>query len=196
MIMTVQLRSLSCALLATVAAVATANAESSPKYVKTMIVPSAEPTQTRRFFGQIAALETVDLSFEVGGRLEELDATEGARIREGARLATLALAPFRRGLERAELALVQAERDLERARRLAETSAGSEVRALDAETARDLASVALREARDALSDAKINAPFDGLIARRIAAEHSTGEPVLPIFRVHDMSQVRVEFELP
>lgn len=193
---TVQLGVLPCALLIALATVASAPAETKTRYVKTMIVPAADPTQTRRFFGRIAARETVDLSFEVGGRLESLNATEGVRIREGARLATLDLAPFRRGVERAELALVQAERDLERARRLAETSAGSEVRAQDAETARDLASVALREARDALSDAKIDAPFDGLIARRIAAEHSTVDPGQPILRVHDMSEVRVEFDLP
>ncbi len=165
-------------------------------FVQTYVVPEGNGTSTRQFFGQIAALETVDISFEVGGYLTEIEAQEGSRVPAGTPIAALDLAPFERAVERAELALAQSERDRVRAVELASRNVSSEVRAQDAETARDLADVALREAREALADAQIAAPFDGLIADRIATPFSTIQPGQPILRIHNMSEVRVEFDLP
>ncbi len=167
-----------------------------PTFVQTMFVPSEDASISRQFFGQVAALETVNISFEVGGYLETLQAQEGTVIEAGTLLASLDLAPFERAVERAELALAQANRDFERAQELASRNVSSEVRAQDAATARNLADVALREARDALADAQIRAPFDGLVADRLATAFSTIEPGMPILRLHNMSETRVEFDLP
>ncbi|WP_189799500.1 efflux RND transporter periplasmic adaptor subunit [Tateyamaria sp. syn59] len=170
--------------------------EAEPIFVQTAIVPSANQSVSRTFFGRIAALETVDISFEVGGYLQILNAREGATVPRGAVLAELARAPFERAVERAELNLQQAERDLDRAQTLAARNVASAVRAENAETARDLADVALREARDALSDARITAPFDALIADRLGTPFTTIEPGVPLLRLHNMSEIRVEFDIP
>lgn len=168
----------------------------SPVFVQTMVVPAANGVVTRRFFGKVAALETVDISFEVGGYLSFLEAHEGTTISEGTLLASLDLAPFERAVERAEINLAQAERDLSRAQTLAERNVTSAVQAENAETARDLADVALREARDALADAQIQAPFDALVADRLGTAFTTIEPGQPVLRLHNMTETRVEFELP
>lgn len=165
-------------------------------FVETTRVAQVGAHASRQFFGQIAALETVSMSFEVSGYLTELTAREGQMLAQGTRLARLDPAPFQRAVERAELELAQAERALIRARALAERNVASAVQAQDAETARDLAEVALREAHDALHDAEIAAPFDGLIAERIGTTFSTIEPGQPILRLHNMSEIRVEFDLP
>ncbi|WP_424973119.1 efflux RND transporter periplasmic adaptor subunit [Dinoroseobacter sp. S76] len=170
--------------------------ETQPQFVKTFTVPDARAGTTRQFFGQIAALETVDISFEVGGHLELLEAQEGQTVPAGTLLARLDLAPFTRAVERAELNLAQAERALTRARTLADRNAVSNVQAEDAETARDLADVALREARDALEDAQIHAPFEAIIADRIGTAFSNVEPGMPVLRLHNMAELRVEFDLP
>ncbi|MGZ2259403.1 efflux RND transporter periplasmic adaptor subunit [Roseobacter sp. A03A-229] len=167
-----------------------------PVFVQTLVVPSSPQAVTRQFFGQVAALETVDISFEVGGYLSFLEAREGTQIEKGRLLARLDLAPFERAVERAELSLAQAERDLRRAETLAARNVSSEVQAENAETARDLADVALREAREALADAQITAPFDALIADRIGTAFTTIEPGQQILRLHNMSETRVEFNLP
>lgn len=171
-------------------------AERPAVFVQTMQIESGEATLARQFFGQIAALETVDMSFEVGGYIAALDAREGQAIKKGTVLAGLDLAPFERAVERATLSLAQADRDLARAQTLATRNVASEVRAKDAQTARDLADVALREAEDALEDARLLAPFDGLIAERIGTPFTTIEPGTPILRLHNMSEIRVEFDLP
>ena len=164
--------------------------------VRVLIAEPAPTVQARRFFGRVRARETVDLSFEVGGYMQVLNATEGQRVAEGSLLAALDAAPFERAVERAELALLQAEREFQRARVLAARDAVSEVRAEDAETARDLAAIALREAQDDLTDASVTAPFNGLVATRLSANFTNVSPGEPILRLHDMSQVRVEFDLP
>ena len=173
-----------------------AAAEVRPVFVQTMIVPSPEQNLTRQFFGQVAALETVDISFEVGGYLTMLDAREGALVAQGDLLGQLDLGPFERAVERAELTLAQAERDLERANTLAQRNVTSAVQAENAATARDLADVALREAREALADATIAAPFDALVADRLGTAFTNVEPGTPILRLHNMSEIRVEFDLP
>lgn len=164
--------------------------------VKVVRAELAPAYRSRSFFGRVRARETVDLSFEVGGGLEVLNATEGDRVARGSLLARLDQAPFERAVERAEVTLRQAIRDYERADALMQRSVASRARFEDAETARDLAAVALREARDDLEDATILAPFDGLVAERLTPNFTNVEPGRPILRLHDMSEVRVEIELP
>ncbi|WP_342069758.1 efflux RND transporter periplasmic adaptor subunit [Yoonia algicola] len=150
----------------------------------------------RVFFGQVAARETLDLSFEVGGRLVMFDAQEGQFLDEGIQIAALDLAPFERAVERATLQLAQANRDLTRAQTLVQSNAASATQAENAETARDLAAVSLREATDALADAALHAPFRALVASRLTPNFANVSPGQPIVRLHDMSEVRVEIDVP
>jgi len=153
-------------------------------------------TASRQFFGRIAARDTVDLAFEVGGTLTVLEALEGTTVAVGVTLAALDQGPFERTVERAELELERAIGDLERAETLATRNVTSEANAENAETARDLADVQLRDARAALADATITAPFDALIADRLASNHTSIDPGEPIVRLHDMSEIRVEVARP
>ncbi|MBB5516045.1 RND family efflux transporter MFP subunit [Rubricella aquisinus] len=150
----------------------------------------------RQFFGKVAARQTVDLAFQVGGQIQRLDAPKGVYVEEGQLLAELDLEPFRRAVTRAELSLEQAERTVARLDTLADQNVGSRVQAEDAETQAALAEVQLREARDALRDATLRAPFDGLVANRLVANFNTVSPGQPILRLHDMSEVWIEIDIP
>ena len=162
-----------------------------------LIAPDAQARPTERtFFGRIVARETVDLSFEVSGELASFPVTEGETIARGQILASLDLAPFLRDVERRELMLEQADRALARAEALAARNVTTRVQAEDAETERDLRDVELRDARDALDDAVIRAPFDALVATRLTANFTHVDPGHPIVRLHDMSEVRVEIDVP
>ena len=74
---------------------------------------------------------------------------------------------------------------------------GSATPGEDAETARDLAEVALRDARAALADATLTAPFDALVAARLnpAAEHGWS-PASRSCACTTCRKVRVEIDLP
>lgn len=170
--------------------------EGSFPMVRTLVLSDSPTLQHRRFFGQIRARETVDLALEVGGTLERLIPEEGQRVARGERLGHLRLDAFERAVARADLQLEQAVRDAVRTSDLAARGTAPSTRAEDAETARDLAEVALRDARAAFEDATLTAPFDGLVAARLVAAHSSVAPGQPVLRLHDMSQVRVEISVP
>lgn len=170
-----------------------------PAPIRAVKLVSPEPASAaleRSFFGQIVAFETVDLSFEIGGRLTELNAVEGDFLAKDTVIAALDLGPLERAAERARLNLQQADRDLERAQTLAATNTVADVQAENARTARNLADVALREAEEALADATLHAPFNALVASRLAPNFSNVSAGQPIVRLHDMSETRVEIDVP
>jgi len=167
-----------------------------PKFVTTYVVEAAQRESSRRFLGVLAAKDTVTLSFQVGGQLLELDAVEGSVVEAGSNLAALDLGPFERAVRRAEISLEQAERDLDRNQKLAQTNAVSAVAVENALTIRDLAVVSLEDAMKALSDAQLRVPFPSLVADRIGVPFTTIEAGQPVVRLHDVSETRVELNIP
>ena len=157
--------------------------------------PGAEG-RMRTFFGRVAALDTVQKSFEINGRIIEIPVREGERIAAGEVIARLDPDPLERGVERALVAFQKAERDEARLRKLVSRNVVSEVSAEDAQTNRDLASVALRDAKAALEDAVLTAPFDGIVAERLVPPFTNVEPGEPVLALHDMSEVRVKIAVP
>jgi RND family efflux transporter MFP subunit len=162
---------------------------------KIIAVQSADGDVTRQFFGHVVAKETVDLAFQVGGQIVELPLIEGERIAEGTVVAQLDLEPFQLALDQARVRKDQAERTLERLQRLQ----GSTVRQVavgDAETALQLAEIAVRNATRELKNATLLAPFDALVASRNVANFSTISAGTSVARLHDMSELRIEIEVP
>ncbi|PWR02506.1 efflux RND transporter periplasmic adaptor subunit [Meridianimarinicoccus roseus] len=164
--------------------------------VRLLVVDPPHNTLQRQFYGQVVARQTVDLAFQVGGQLNALPVMNGQTVSEGDLLAQLDLEPFDRAVSRAELNLTQAQRDFDRVQQLAQSNVASEARFDEAQTALDLAKLGLREARDARDDATLSAAFDGLVAQRLVANYSTVAQGTPVLRLHDMSQPRIEIDVP
>jgi RND family efflux transporter MFP subunit len=162
--------------------------------VRLMTVGAEAGGVTRQFFGQVVARQTVDLAFQVGGQIVQFDAEEGAEIPSGELIAQLDLEPFELQLQQAQLQYDQALREVERLAQL--TSSVSEVARDDAETQLGLARVALRNAQYSLDNATLHAPFDALVAARNVANYTTVSAGSPVVRLHDMSEIRVEIDVP
>ena len=159
------------------------------------VVRPANHIEARSFYGRVRALRTVDLAFQVGGQIEEFPVDEGAQLEAEGLVAQLDLTPFQQSLDRAEVNLEKAERDLERLQTLS-TSAVSEVEVRNAETTRNLARIELAEAQRQLGEATLHAPFDALVARRMAVRYATVSAGEPVVRLHDMSELRVDIDVP
>lgn len=164
--------------------------------VRLLEVDTKRLVRSRSFFGRVSARETTELSFEVKGRLIDFSVREGTRLERGDVVARLDAAPFERAVRRAKLNLEKARREQKRAEKLAKTRAGTAVRAEDTATAADLAKVALADAREDLEDTVLVAPFDALVSKRIGTEFSNITPGQAIVSLHDMSEVRVEIDIP
>ncbi|SNT18841.1 efflux RND transporter periplasmic adaptor subunit [Tropicimonas sediminicola] len=170
-------------------------AEMALKPVKLMLVEEAEATLTRQFFGKVVARKTVDLAFQVAGQIQDFPVIEGTRIEQGALVAQLDLRPFELALEQARLQKEQADRTVDRLEKLKGSTVG-QVAIDDAVTSAGLAEIALENAEIALEDATLLAPFDALVASRSVENFTTISAGTPVVRLHDMSEIRVEVDLP
>ena len=168
--------------------------ESEPRVAFITEVRAGSDGVTRQFFGSVVARQTVDLAFQVGGQIVELPAQEGEFIPEGGLVAALDLEPFELQLRQAELQFEQAERTFARLEQLGATV--SQAQKDDAETQVGLARVALRNAEVALENATLTAPFTALVASRNVANFTTIGAGTPVVRLHDMSELRVEIDVP
>lgn len=162
---------------------------------KLIKVESSASELTRQFFGHVVAKETVDLAFQVGGQIVEIPIVEGAPINKGAVIARLDLEPFQLSLDQARVQKEQADRTLERLRQL-QGNAVSQVTVDDAETQAKLAELSVQNAERSLRDAQLMAPFDALVASRYVANFSSISPGVQIARLHDMSELRIEIDVP
>lgn len=164
------------------------------KPVKLMEARAGSKPIKREFFGQVTAKETVDLAFQVAGQVVKFPVTEGAFVPQGALIAELDLEPFELKLEQAQLQKEQADRTVARLEKL--TGTVSQVSIDDAETQAGLTAIALRDASYALEHATLNAPFDALVSSREVALFSTVGAGAPIVRLHDMSELHIEVDVP
>lgn len=161
---------------------------------KLMIVGADTGGITRQFFGQVVARQTVDLAFQVSGQIVEFPAQEGQEIAQGTLIAQLDLGPFERQQQQAQLQVDQADRVLTRLNSLREAASG--VSRQDAETQLEIARIELRNAEYSLENATLIAPFDALVASRNVANFTTAAAGSPVVRLHDMSELRIEIDVP
>ena len=170
-------------------------AQDLPRPVKLMTVADQDHRVTRTFFGQVNGRQTVDLAFQVGGQIQDLPVIEGQFLSAGDMIAQLDMEPFALQLEQAQLQKSEADRTVDRLRRLA-GSAASQVSLEQAETQAQLAALALRDAANRHRHATLQAPFDALVASRKIANFSTITAGTPVVRLHDMSELWIEINVP
>lgn len=180
---------------ALVACATPASAQEVSRPVKLMTVEASSTGVTRHFFGQVVAKQTVDLAFQIGGQIVEFPVIEGRIVPAGEVIARLDLEPFRLSLEQARLQKAQADRRRDRMRKLQGTAVSRE-NVEDAATEAGLAAIALRNAEYALKHATLYAPFDALVASRNVANYTTVNAGIPVVRLHDMSELRIEIDVP
>lgn len=150
----------------------------------------------RHFVGRVDAVSTVDLSFQVGGRIIDLPVQQGTVQRAGSLIAALDPADYQLAVREAELQLDQANRDLERARSLFERGSVSQASLDQAQTAHNLRKVALDTARRNLAYTRITAPFDALVTRRLVDPFTNVQPNMQIVRVQNVEEFRVHISVP
>ncbi|MCY4007199.1 MAG: efflux RND transporter periplasmic adaptor subunit [Rhodobacteraceae bacterium] len=171
-----------------------AKAQSLP-FAKVQEVQSSGGNEERRFFGNVVARQTNDLAFQVGGQIIEFPAIEGATIPQGGLIARLDREPFVLALDRARIQAAQARRTLTRLEKLSGTAV-SQVTVDDARTQLELADLSVAAAERDLEQATLVAPFDALVATRHVANFSTISPGTSVARLHDMSELRIEIDVP
>lgn len=173
----------------------TAAAMAETPVVKLATVTSGEGELHRVFFGKVVARETVDFAFQVAGQVVDFPVEEGSSVPRSALVAQMDLEPFELALEEAQARLDQARRTLDRYQKLVGSSV-AESNLEDAQTQADLAEIAVRNAQRSLTNATLHAPFDAVVAARLVPNFSTVAAGTPVVRLHDMSDLRIEIDVP
>lgn len=185
------------------------NSEPPVRGLITTLVEEIEEVTVRRYPGVLEPEEVNLLSFEVGGRLGRIELDVGESVAADQLLAALEPEQFettienrRAALEEVQATLTQAEEDLERSEKLFSTGTITKVRRdEDATTVKETrarltqAEKDLASAEQDLVDAKLFAPFDGIIDSLEVDSFATVSAGETILSVYEQSAYEVSFSV-
>lgn len=179
--------------------------------------PAPGPSETgaagtvgSRFTGEVDAPRRSDIAFRVNGFVAEIVAKPGARAKKGDVLATLDDRDFKIRLElakarrdQAAVALDSANKDYQREIQLKKENA-STAAALDKMKAGfDSAKLTLRlseldvEAAElAMTDTRLVAPYDCIVAEQMKHEGENVQSGNPVFKIYDTAEPEISLTVP
>lgn len=150
----------------------------------------------RRFVARIEPLNTVELAFQTGGRIERMAVQEGSRVEQGTLLAELERIDYELALRDAEAGLELARQEHERNQRLAEQDAVSRAALQRSQAELDRRQVAFDNAQRNLSLTRLEAPFDALISRQLVDPFTQVQAGTAVLRLQDVSALQVSIGVP
>jgi len=206
-------------LVALIACGAESNSKPAPRAPRVHLVELASAAPGRLAYtadraGSLRALREVRIVNQEEGRLTEVRVREGDRVRSGEVLVRYDDRILRAELDKAKATLGQAELDHQRARQLREKGFVSDDAVSRAATALEIARAQARLLDVRVQHMTIAAPFDGVVARRVAepgnvtpqhthlltvidpsqlvTDVNVSELVMPYLSVGDPAQVRID----
>ncbi len=151
--------------------------------VRVAVVEKAPATESLRAIGVLAPADEVRLAFKAGGVIRTIAVEQGAPVRKGQLLATLAEDEVAAAVSQARAVAEQAQRDLERGKALLADEVATREQVEDLTTANQVAQAQLRSALFNARHARIEAPGDGVVLRKLAEpdeQVAAGQPVLVV----------------
>lgn len=133
---------------------------------------------------------------KVSGRITRLPVTLSQSVKQGDVLAELATQEIQAKLDQANAAFRQAELDFNRTSNLRQQNAATQAE-LDAAQARySVAKAAVAEVEALSSYSKVLAPFDGVVARKLADEGDLAMPGKPLLELEGRTGLRLVADVP
>ncbi|MBU2879019.1 MULTISPECIES: efflux RND transporter periplasmic adaptor subunit [Aliiglaciecola] len=167
-----------------------------PRVVKLTPVISASIQNQSTFPAVVSPVKTIDLSFEVTGRLIQTDIVTGENVEKGHLLASLDPKPFERRVKEQQTRLQQADRELSRIESMFDKKLVSQSNLDDAKTEYELAEIDLSNALQDLEYTKLRAPFDALVANRLIDNNSFVTAGQSLAQLQDVSRIYFNINVP
>jgi len=133
---------------------------------------------------------------KVSGRIDKMLVTPGQKVKAGELLAELDVREIRAKLDQATPVREQAEKDLKRFTDLLVKRVITQQEFEAAESKARVARAAVTEAETMLGYAKVTAPFDGVITRKLADVGDLATPGKPLVEMEDPAALRLEAAVP
>jgi RND family efflux transporter MFP subunit len=144
----------------------------------------------------IEATSAAEVTFQVGGLLQELPIRSGQTVEEGALIARLDRRNLRNELATSQARFERAESDFLRTERLLAANATSRRAFEQAQSERDVARADLDTARKRLEDATLRSPFSGVIAAVHVEQFQNVAAQEPIVTLQTTGTAEAAFQVP
>ena len=164
--------------------------------VKLLTIGSQQAAVTLEYPGEIKAARSVNLGFEVAGKIIELPIEDGLAMEEGELLGRLDPSDYEADRDAARADLRAARSAYVRAKNIFDEGAGSQAE-VDM-TLRDLmvAEQKMKQAQKALDDTELKAPYTGVVGQRIADNFQNVQSKEPVLIFQDTSSLEMDVAVP
>jgi RND family efflux transporter MFP subunit len=170
--------------------------DQTPVPVKVAAAVAKPMPQVAEVVGTVQAKLRAVIEAKMSGRIEKMPARLGQVVKQGDPLVQLDAREIQARVDQAAATREQAETDLKRLTVLLQQQALTQAE-FDAAQARfRVADGALREAQTSMGYAKVIAPFDGVIVRKMADVGDLAAPGRPLLEMEDSTQMRFIADVP
>ncbi len=164
--------------------------------VRVQIIESTKQPAIEEVMGTVQAKLRATIEAKVAGRIEDMPISLGQSVKAGDLLAQLDVREIQAKLDQAKAMFEQAERDFKRMSALLEQQAVTPSE-FDASQARyRVAKASVAEAESMLAYAKVVAPFDGVITRKLADVGDLAMPGKPLLEMENPAVLRFVADVP
>ncbi|WJG09195.1 efflux RND transporter periplasmic adaptor subunit [Aliiglaciecola sp. LCG003] len=170
--------------------------EVAPTVVKLSEVIAIPELNEFTFPAVVSAVKTVDVRFEVSGRIVQMDMVAGKDVSKGHLLATIDPQPFKRRVQEQQARRDQAQRDMQRTAQMFEKGLVAQSSLDSAKTEFELADLELGNALQDLSYTKLSAPFDAQVSQRLVENNSFVSKGETIAKLQDVSRIFFTVNVP
>lgn len=163
--------------------------------VKTLTIKNAPFESYVNITGNVESDDVISASPEASGIITEILVTEGDEVAKGQLLAKLNTTMLERGIKELEINLELSRTKYERQEKLWKQNIGSEIQYLEAKSTKEQLEQKLAGMQAQLQQARITAPFNGIIDRINQKKGELASPQTTFARIVNLDEVHVYADL-
>lgn len=167
-----------------------------PVHVRVQIIEAKPHIATEEIVGTVRPKLRSVIEAKISGRIEKMLVVPGQLVKAGDLLAQLDVREVKAKLDQAVAVRQQAENDLKRYETLRAKQVITPAEFEAIQSRQQVAAAAATEAETMLSYAKITAPFDGVVTRKIADVGDLATPGKPLLELEDPHFLQFEAAVP
>ena len=164
--------------------------------VKVFTVALQPHQAVEEIVGTVRSKRQAVVEAKVSGRVEQYLAVPGQTVKAGDLLVQLDVREIEAKVESAKAMLEQADRELARYTQLVSQNAATRQELEATEARQKVAAAAVSETETMLSYARVTAPFDGVVTRKLSEIGDMAMPGKPLLEVESPEALRFETDLP
>lgn len=166
-----------------------------PLRVETAVAGTSQVNVGRSYAGVIEESAGTVLSFKMPGTISNILVDAGSRVSKGQLIAVLDDGSLQSSYEMAKATLATAQDTYNRMKLLHDANSITDMKWVEVENALKTAKSACDIAKNALGDARIYAPFSGVISEKMADVGSTAAPAIPIVKLVEISPLKAKISV-